>query len=512
MRGPRIGAIVVAASLTALLAALTPCLHAAALPSPSADNYVDLGNPADESYHNLQGWGGSQTPPANPFVSPSGDRTKRYQSLRGSNSVDLFVPQAGRQYVLVAEVEDGGCVDSFQLLVNGQGPLYSYAAHHLGNQAIVHTVAIAASVITSQRVTITFKNVAPDNCGLAAVYNVSLVSTYTPLLVLLLPWQDGQGWHRGVESFHSPPGVDALDFFPPDYYNVWGGSVVCVGDARWRAVESGYWVVSAAAGTVTQASNDRVIIDHGNGWSTGYYHLHSLQVGVGDRIPPKWALGHPSTYGWCGTGAHVHFWAQGPNGQTLRNVRISGRDATSIGYWELISNTGNYGIVSIGAGQSAALGASLAAGTGATFRYDMSGSDIVMTVISPSGRVYDRGTIPPDMIYAIGPGFESYYIPNNEAGDWQVRLFGADIASGGEDVVMSVIVDSLSEGTPTPEPTPAPHGVGGVVLLPPAAVSGASGDRSGDSGGPAATWVVLTGAVAGILAMGGWYARRRWLH
>ncbi|GAJ15796.1 unnamed protein product, partial [marine sediment metagenome] len=29
-------------------------------PPPGPDNFVDLGNPADEAFHNLQGWGNAQ--------------------------------------------------------------------------------------------------------------------------------------------------------------------------------------------------------------------------------------------------------------------------------------------------------------------------------------------------------------------------------------------------------------------------------------------------------------------
>jgi murein DD-endopeptidase MepM/ murein hydrolase activator NlpD len=85
-----------------------------------------------------------------------------------------------------------------------------------------------------------------------------------------------------------------------------------------------------------------VLIDHGNGWVTGYYHLHSFQVQPGDMVPPNWALGHPSTFGYCTTGPHVHFYALGPNGKTLRDLNISGRAAAGININEVISDTGNF--------------------------------------------------------------------------------------------------------------------------------------------------------------------------
>ena len=53
-------------------------------------------------------------------------------------------------------------------------------------------------------------------------------------------------------------------------------------------------------------------------------------------------LGHPSTLGDCSSGPHVHFWVQGPGGQTTRNVTLSGVPTTGLGINEPRSATGNY--------------------------------------------------------------------------------------------------------------------------------------------------------------------------
>jgi uncharacterized repeat protein (TIGR01451 family) len=144
---------------------------------PDADSFADLGNFDDEATHNLVGWGDAQGPPDNPFISPSGDRTKRYMLLHGDNSLDLRVSGVGVSYLLAAEVEDGHCTDNFEIYVNGQGPLYSYTGTNAGtgNIAVVHhDVVIPQEYITGTLVTITFRNTATDDCGLAAVYNVGL--------------------------------------------------------------------------------------------------------------------------------------------------------------------------------------------------------------------------------------------------------------------------------------------------------------------------------------------------
>jgi len=76
---------------------------------------------------------------------------------------------------------------------------------------------------------------------------------------------------------------------------------------------------------------------------------------------------------------------------------------------------------------------------------------------------------------------------------------------------LSVFVVAEPLATPTPTPTPTrPHGVGGTVKLPPAAIAAESGAPAEGSGWGTASWAALAGAAV-ALAVGGWYARRRWL-
>ena len=82
-----------------------------------------------------------------------------------------------------------------------------------------------------------------------------------------------------------------------------------------------------------------------------------------------------------------------------------------------------------------------------------------------------------------------------------------------------VVPTATSTRTPTPigtaaPPTatftpggPTPHGVGGAVLLPPAAIDAESSGTSGGSDQAVATWVAMGMAVAAALRVGGWYAR-----
>ncbi|HEY0323446.1 MAG TPA: hypothetical protein VGC66_20985 [Pyrinomonadaceae bacterium] len=138
---------------------------------PAADNYVDLGNPDDEKFHDLRGWGGVNA------VLPKGlalDRTSRYQSLRGSNSVKLFVSQLGTPYSLTFRSEAGLCDDSFEVYVNNTGPLYVYKNKEASTMKAFHQITIDASLINDTTVEVTFRNIAEDGCGHAAIGFVSL--------------------------------------------------------------------------------------------------------------------------------------------------------------------------------------------------------------------------------------------------------------------------------------------------------------------------------------------------
>jgi hypothetical protein len=154
----------------------------------------------------------------------------------------------------------------------------------------------------------------------------------------LFPWQDGVTWYTGEAGFHSTN--DALDFFPPD--TGFSESVRCVGDPDWVFQESADWVLASAPGTVASAGDAYVLLDHGGGWFSRYYHLSDYQVAAGDVVQTGQRLGHPSTLGDCSSGPHVHFWVQGPNGETTRNVTLSGIPTTALGINEPRSETANF--------------------------------------------------------------------------------------------------------------------------------------------------------------------------
>ncbi len=67
------------------------------------------------------------------------------------------------------------------------------------------------------------------------------------------------------------------------------------------------------------------------------------------------------------------------------------------------------------------------------------GSDIVMTLESPSGRTIGRTTSAEDVVHVVGPTFERYEVVDAEPGLWRVELFGADVAAEGEPYTLEAV-------------------------------------------------------------------------
>jgi hypothetical protein len=122
---------------------------------------------------------------------------------------------------------------------------------------------------------------------------------------LQLPWTQGESWfYEGGP--HSTLGC-------PDQ------SFSCTGGKPWNSLDfgvSGPGIVrAAAAGTVqstTQcpAKSNFVILDHGDGWHTTYYHLVDIRVHPGEHVTGGQRLGTTSTEHGCAghaDGPHVHF-------------------------------------------------------------------------------------------------------------------------------------------------------------------------------------------------------------
>jgi len=66
------------------------------------------------------------------------------------------------------------------------------------------------------------------------------------------------------------------------------------------------------------------------------------------------------------------------------------------------------------------------------------GSDVVMTLKSPSGRTITRSSTDTNVYHRVGPRQELYLVDHPEAGTWTVELFGADVDSDGEPTTLDI--------------------------------------------------------------------------
>jgi len=178
-------------------------------------------------------------------------------------------------------------------------------------------------------------------------------------------------------------------------------------------------------------------------------------------------------------------------------------------------------------------------------------SDVDLVLTRPDGTIVAPGD--PGVIYDEGSNFIEVGIDDAQAGEWHYEIIANQLEAGGEDIHITVDDESIAipnepptptpsatatptptltptptptptptltptptptaTSTPTPTPTPPhPPGVGGKVMLPPAAIAAESHAAADDSGWTVGAYAALAAGSAFLLLVGAWYARRRWLH
>lgn len=137
----------------------------------------------------------------------------------------------------------------------------------------------------------------------AGLVNVAVMLTATVVVVLAgpepamaapnfkAPFKCGQRW---TYSHHSAEVRQALDFIRND-----GGTT------------NGSPVLASAAGTAFRRSQpsgagNYIVIDHGSGWTTYYFHLSSYSVADGARVSQGQQVGVTGATGNV-TGPHIHY-------------------------------------------------------------------------------------------------------------------------------------------------------------------------------------------------------------
>ena len=118
---------------------------------------------------------------------------------------------------------------------------------------------------------------------------------------LSLPIPAGESWVL-IQGAHNTSGGGVT---PLSSIDLAGGSghVVAAADG---VVEP----VSPAVCANPDPAAGMVVVDHGNGWHTSYYHLRDVQVRVGQRVSRGQWLGDTGTSLPCGgtaVGNHTHF-------------------------------------------------------------------------------------------------------------------------------------------------------------------------------------------------------------
>ena len=92
----------------------------------------------------------------------------------------------------------------------------------------------------------------------------------------------------------------------------------------------------------------------------------------------------------------------------------------------------------VGFGQTVTTSATVASGMAqATFSTSWPGSDVVMTLVSPSGRVITRSTASSDVYHLLGPTYEVFSIASPEPGSWTMTMQGAQVSADGETVLLN---------------------------------------------------------------------------
>ena len=73
-------------------------------------------------------------------------------------------------------------------------------------------------------------------------------------------------------------------------------------------VEKVYW---------TDLAGNQIVIKHNNGYKTGYAHLTSSAVAVGDKVKKGKVIAYSGNTGTSTTGAHLHFTLTNPAGEKI---------------------------------------------------------------------------------------------------------------------------------------------------------------------------------------------------
>lgn len=122
------------------------------------------------------------------------------------------------------------------------------------------------------------------------------------------------GWIKPAEGrLTSPVGIriDPLTGNKIESHN--GQDIALVMNTPIRDARDGM-VIST---TPTTAGGNQVIVQHNNGWRTGYAHLNSVVVKTGQHVKQGDIIAYSGNTGSHTTGPHLHFTMKDAQGNTL---------------------------------------------------------------------------------------------------------------------------------------------------------------------------------------------------
>lgn len=102
------------------------------------------------------------------------------------------------------------------------------------------------------------------------------------------------------------------------------------------------------------------------------------------------------------------------------------------------------------------------------------GSDIPLTLVSPSGTRYTRSAPGAGVVHSNGPTWEQFEIPTPEAGTWRFELYGADVDPEGEPAQVLVSTEPYPNQLPVADISFRDNGDGTLTFS-----SAGSGDADG---------------------------------
>jgi murein DD-endopeptidase MepM/ murein hydrolase activator NlpD len=221
--------------------------------------------------------------------------------LRANRPVTFTLSLADQTYpVVTSEGWSGwGLIPISSLAMPGDQPLRVTA----GRTSLILPMAIRAGVFESYDV--------PASASVPILSQASKVQAELERTTELFSRETPGGW-TPHDRFRSPLEGDHPHTSPFGSRRTYGGgSSVSAHAGEDMSAPPGTPVLAPAAGLVVLAEplfvrGNAVILDHGHGVLSGYWHLSKLHVSLGDQVKPGQLLGEVGSTG-LSTGAHLHW-------------------------------------------------------------------------------------------------------------------------------------------------------------------------------------------------------------